>query len=476
MKTTYRLLALAVLVSGACSFDITNPNTPPLLGANPTREQVQEAVSGLLLGARADYADWALEAGIVGREAYRFDASDPRWIDELLTGPLDPGNIRFGGDHWFEQYRNIRTGHNILKVIGTATALTAQEQDAVRGFVKTIQALDFIGVLDAHSQDSIPIAVSGDPVKDPPAPFETNTVAWAYVSALLDTAENLLRTGGSAFPVQLTSGFGGFSTPATFAQFNRALKSRVEVYRGSMLLFGCGVDGTTCFGRALTILEDPDSSFLSTTAPLSRGVYHVYGTGSGDLANPLFQDTATSIQLVHPSIFTDAESSSAIPRQIDRRFATKVAQTAPPRSGGDPPLASDLVWIRYLSPIDPVPIIRNEELILLRAEARLGTGNLSGALDDVNVVRQTSGGLDPIALATWTALTPDEQLNRVLKERRYSLLFEGGHRWIDARRTNRLAQIPIDRPPDPAANFPGDVVHKTWPIPTDEVLARKPLP
>src|SRR2546428_1090032 len=99
MKTTYRLLALALLVSGACSFDITNPNTPPLLGANPTREQVQEAVSGLLLGARADYADWALEAGIGGREADRLDAPDPPWVDQLLVGPPHPRHIRVGGEH-----------------------------------------------------------------------------------------------------------------------------------------------------------------------------------------------------------------------------------------------------------------------------------------------------------------------------------------------------------------------------------------
>src|SRR2546426_9832850 len=102
MKTTYRLLALAVLVSGACSFDITNPNTPPLLGANPTREQVQEAVSGLLLGSRADYADWVLEAGIVGGGAHRLDAPDPPRIDEPRTGPLRPRHIRLGGEHWFE--------------------------------------------------------------------------------------------------------------------------------------------------------------------------------------------------------------------------------------------------------------------------------------------------------------------------------------------------------------------------------------
>src|SRR2546422_10107284 len=93
MKTTYRLLALAVLVSGACSFDITNPNTPPLLGANPTREQVQEPVSGLLLRARADYADWALEAGIVGGGAGRLGRPGPRGIDGLLAGPPDPRHI-----------------------------------------------------------------------------------------------------------------------------------------------------------------------------------------------------------------------------------------------------------------------------------------------------------------------------------------------------------------------------------------------
>src|SRR2546428_6663990 len=137
MKTTYRLLALALLVSGACSFDITNANTPPLLGANPTREQVQEAVSGLVLGSRADYADWVLEAGIVGREAYRFDASDPRWIDELLTGPLDPGNIRFGGDHRVEPDRNHPHGPQLRAAVWAGTPLPAAVQDALRGVVQT---------------------------------------------------------------------------------------------------------------------------------------------------------------------------------------------------------------------------------------------------------------------------------------------------------------------------------------------------
>src|SRR2546430_10410282 len=35
-------------------------------------------------------------------------------------------------------------------------------------------------------------------------------------------------------------------------------------------------------------------------------------------------------------------------------------------------------------------------------------------------------------------------LSAILRERKYSLLYEG-HRWVDMRRTGRLAQIIIDR-------------------------------
>ena len=54
-------------------------------------------------------ADWALDGGIFGREAYRFDGSDPRFVGELMQGPLDPGSGAFGGDHWAEEYAAIRT-------------------------------------------------------------------------------------------------------------------------------------------------------------------------------------------------------------------------------------------------------------------------------------------------------------------------------------------------------------------------------
>ncbi len=98
-------------------------------------------------------------------------------------------------------------------------------------------------------------------------------------------------------------------------------------------------------------------------------------------------------------------------------------------------LSSHLGWIRYATPSTPIPIIRNEELILLRAEANIGLSNLLPATDDINVVRTVSGKLASIPVLA----TPTAALDELLYNKRYSLLYEGGHRWIDMRHYSRLA-------------------------------------
>lgn len=446
--TTVRvLLLLGVLAGGACSFDIANPNSPNPPGDNPSRTEVVSAAIGLLIGHRSDEGDWVLDAGILGREAYRFDGSDPRFTSELLQGPLDPGGNAFGGDHWIEPYANIRSANDLLAVVGTATALTAAEQSAVSGFARTIQALDFLRVVNAHTQDSIPVDVTSD-VSAPPAAFKTQAEAFTHIVQLLDQAQTDLLAGGAAFPFLLPSGFAGFNTPVTFITFNRAIRARVAVYQND-------------FGTALIALG---ASFLNTGASLDLGVYVDYGTGAGDFTNPLAIDPQVGENFVHPSVETDAQLQPGGAR--DQRFLDKVVQR-PERSvgSGATQLSSHLGWIRYPSPGSPIPIIRNEELILLRAEANIGLGNLGPATDDINLIRTTSGGLALIGIPA----TPVAALDELLYNKRYSLLYEGGHRWIDARHYGRLATLPIDRP----AGTPPDQIFSTLPIPTAEVLPRR---
>ena len=93
---------------------------------------------------------------------------------------------------------------------------------------------------------------------------------------------------------------------------------------------------------------------------------------------------------------------------------------------------------------------------------------IDAALPDINFIRGESGGLAPIALAAWQALTDAERTDELLYNRRYSLLFEG-HRWIDMRRYGRLTDLPIDA----GTEF---VRFSRFPFPVRECDARVPTP
>ena len=126
--------------------------------------------------------------------------------------------------------------------------------------------------------------------------------------------------------------------------------------------------------------------------------------------------------------------------------------------------SANLVFTIYNSPNASVPIIRNEELILLRAEANINLSQLGPAVTDLNFVRQTSGLLAPYA-------GPVDQaslINELLYNKRYSLMYEGGHSWIDYRRYGLTANLQaIDR-----VGPPPDVIFPTLPIPTAETQPR----
>ena len=454
MKATRLLLALTVLGAGACTFNTTDPNNSSAIGPNPSRTEVSLAVIGIIQAARNDAAGWNLTTGILGREGYRFDTSEPRYVTELLQSPWDPGG--FGAGHWLNEYQTIRSANQLLDVIGTATLLSPAEQSATSGFAETMKAHQFMMILMGHAQDSIPYDVD-IPFTAKPAPFLHNNEVWDSVAALLDTADAKLAAGGAAFPFSLPSGFSGFDTPGTFRQFNRALKAAVDVYRGSIYC------GNPCYTTAMTALS---ASFIDAApnANMFLGVYFNFSTNAGDFPNPLFQNPQTSQNNVHPSI-RDSVSLTAAGDSDARYVAKTVARPLFTLPGST--RATDIGWIRYPATDAPIPIIRNEELILLRAEAEDRLGNTVAAANDVNYIRMHSGGLDSIA--NLSALPADTIMGAILVERKYSLLYEG-HRWFDMRRTGRIS---LANAYGLIKDFPADVIHPYYPIPEDEVNARK---
>ena len=435
--------SVAVLIAvGACKEStVPNFNTPDIdvLMNAPDANTVNTTVAGLLVGLRANVGTWATGLGILGREVYNLDGAEPRNVLGYLVGPLEPGG--FVADvGWSTSYRNILTAATVLAALEKVPTYTAAQKAATRGFVKTIIAQEYINQLRVRDTFGIVVDVPTDPTVL--GAFVTRDSAFKRAAALFDEAKVDLNAGGTAFPFPLTTGFAGFNTPATFLKVNRALKARGDVYRGA-------------WAEALVALSE---SFISTAsgsaASLATGAYHVFTSSSGDAVNPLFDGAPRALVAV-PSFLTDAQRR--VDNTPDLRASSKAVVTGVTLNTQS--VSSNVKITAYATNIAPVPIIKNEELILLRAEANYALNNRALAIQDLDFVRVNSGGLAPLGAAY-----AGDLVDEILYNRRYSLFDEYGHRWVDVRRYGRLATL--------EKALPTHKIFPVVPIPVDECNQR----
>jgi hypothetical protein len=458
------VLAVSAVACNKSDIDITNPNVA-LAGAvasDPTALQL--LATGLIVDQRATRSAIITNSGILGREMYTYTPQEGRNTTHFLLGitvgskqELDPTG--FANGSWSGQYSLLRDAFNFKNTVTATASLTAAQKAASIGFSETLEGLMIFEI--AETRDSLGGLID---INDNPfvlAPFVSRDSMYKYAMSILDDGASKLATGGAAFPFTLAPGFAGFNTPSTFAQFNRALKAKVAVH------YATRGGGSAAWQAALTALGQSFINAGATTrAALDVGVYDTYAPAP-DTPNPLTQATNTNLY-AHMSIQADAQLKAS--GQPDDRYTAKIRTGLPSRQG---PTANNLptsapstlgfsIWPTQSSTI---PIIRNEELILLRAEAKQGSGDKGGAIADLNIVRQNSGGLPASTLTA--ASSDDAVITAILYEKRYSLLMEGD-RWMDMRRYGKIDLLPLDIPSGPNKNF----VAKVMPVPQAECLNR----
>src|SRR5687768_17939009 len=142
--TSRRIAALALAAAaGGCSDsfvpDYNNPTLPPALD-DPA--QLQGQASGLLAGDREQHAFQILVLETMGRDAYRIDVADPRYLLQPL-GQYSPGAFLVDFT-WNSLYRTIRGAQILTRGVDASDALSAEEKAATRGFSRTIQALQYV--------------------------------------------------------------------------------------------------------------------------------------------------------------------------------------------------------------------------------------------------------------------------------------------------------------------------------------------
>lgn len=464
MQARYALLAASLILTLASCKEPTvqNYNSPTVEEAGKDPSALQLQATGLLSQLRGPMIGHTSDVGIFGRESFNYFPTDGRSHTHYVfgPGPIDYSGFATGSGVWNAAYNNGRNIVNFLAGVATAPIVQAQK-DAAAGFAKTIEALGYLYVIATRDTIGAIIEIRADPKEL--APFVSRDAVYSFISARLDEADADLAAAGTAtFPFVLTSGFVGFNTPTTFRQFNRAIAARALAYRGSIAQFssptGAACAPTSCYAQALTALG---ASFLNTASALNTGPFHTYSTSTGDAQNSLFFSTTSDI-VAHPSILTDAALRPSGAR--DARLIAKVDTATPtkqPNAGPTSGISSSIRFRFYADRNAGIRIIRNEELILLRAEARWFTGDKVNAIADIDFIRTNSGGLTASTLTPGS--TDAEFITELLAQRRYSLLFEG-HRWIDHRRFNLLGLLPRDQS--------NHWVAKVQPVPQSECLIR----
>jgi starch-binding outer membrane protein, SusD/RagB family len=423
-----------LMCASSCKVEpVLDPNNPGLgpISANPTLGEIQNLVTGIESGMRDNINFYLDDVGVIGREFYRFSTSDPRFTSDLLgkgTAVLD-NNTFYITNPYAARYRVVKNTNILFTGLTNTTATITDAQRKVgKAYANTVKAHELLMVLNLEYDNGIRVDVANPNAL---GPFLTKAQSLDEIINLLNTAYTDLTANAAAnLPFNTTL----FSNNAgQFARFNRALAARLAVYKAD-------------WAGALTALNN---SFFDINGNLNTGVFYTFSAAGGDQLNPMFfpQNSSGETRVAQPLFITDAEAG-------DNRLSKTPARTSSTTQDG---LTSGYDFFVYKTNVDKIPIIRNEELLLIYAEAKAqlgGAANLADAITAINKIR-AAAGLLPYA----GAVTQPAVIDEMLKQRRYSLYGEG-HRWIDMRRYGRLGTLPLDRA--------GDDVWVQFPRPASE--------
>ena len=421
--------------------DLNSPSVVSVL-SGASRVQIEQLGTGVQWAMRDNYYTFSWIAGSVGRECIVFNATDSRYYTELLgSSTINPGGIFFG---WYNSFNATRRRAEVFMGSANNTiALTAEEKSACVGYGKTVQAYAMLNCINMMPDVGIRTDVSDI---TNPGPFADYAASLVYCKKLVDDGAAALDKGGAKFPFVLASGYAGFSTPADFKKFNRAVAARVAMFQKDW----------PGMNAALS------ASFLNLTGSITAGPLFNYSLTSLDVPNAFFLPyNSTAPVCVQRSFVTEAETGDkrVFGTSVRDGGVAKIKARPSIAIGGIPPSTFELQPV--LANTSSMPIIRNEELLLMYAEGQIQAGTLSAAVAALDSVR-SKAGLAKLATAKPTIIADkDKLIDEVLNQRRYSLYMEGGHRWFDMRRYNKLATLPKD--------LPNHTVFNSFPKPQAEI-------
>ncbi len=469
-------LAAGLAVAGCKDNPIAPPIDAPTVDAlsNLTRTTLQQLAIGVTAQDRSAYASTGVVIlpEILARDVYRIDASEPRYVGETLGGQADPGSFA-GGSGFSPFYTATRAANTVLLALKNPppNIFSEDEINAANGFFRTMKALDFYRVIELRDTVGIPLQTD-----EPRAitPVYCKQYVLTYIAALLDSANaDFLAAGDSVantdtskatvwktvpftLPTSWSSHGRDYNQVRNLRRFNRGLKGKVDFYRA--------IDRQAPQPSLLPTAVSELTEALGGAGPgavpasdLKVGIYYHFDPVGDQFSNPRADNKIAAFAGLQDSIpANDTRSSKVTLRTCDKPPCTLTATQG---------LSSDYTF-SFAAPtnantIVPIPLITDEELVLLRAQAYIEENQLNNALLDINSVHNVYSPTPYTAFAN-----QDAARKAVLFEKRWSLLFEGPQRLVDLRAYGYLDEAHF------AKALPTDPFNQAFPLPRAELNAR----
>lgn len=451
MKTIYRtikclLLAVFMLLINSCdSFvDVELPNSQL---TNVAVFDNMTTANAAMAGLYSNLRDASILRGGSGGISYYLGL----YTDELDYYQQSPTNQFYTNtlvaseaevlDIWNQTYKHIYAANAIIEGTANSTNLSETGRKQLRGECLFIRGILHLNLLNVFGD--IPYITRTDYLENSKVKRVSENVVYDAIIADLKEASNLLP---EAYPTN----------------------ERVRPNRAAALAI---------LARAYLYHKQYADALNSASAVITNPLY----VWENDLTKTFLKGSTSTIWQFMPNsntnytpeseaILTSRPSLVALTPEFINAFETgdrrKISWI------GSVTVGTETWYYNYKYKHNPAVggntteysiILRLAEQYLIRAEAKLMSGDLDGARDDLNVIRHTAG------LNNTSALTVEELLTEIIRQRRFELFTEFGQRFFDLKRTGRL-----DSELKPKKQG-WDSNDRLWPIPQKEILANPNL-
>lgn len=353
-------------------------------------------------------------AGLAGQELSYFTTGN--YQDEFKNNNISlSSHSLLSNAIWSPAYKYIYAANLALEKISVSTTLSPNVKSTLIAEAKFIRSFCYFYLVNLFSD--VPLITKTDYTENQHVPRTSVALIYQQIIKDLEEAKVDLSTGYIGSEKTRPNKWSAFAMLARVQLYN---KNWEEAEKLSTEIIASGT---------YALLTDPRRIFLKNSAEAIWQLQNVnpsYNTWEG-------KEFLPSGSTVQPTYFLSPELIKAFENGDIRKAAWDSIRTylgriihIPAKYRNTTPNAAITEY--YM-------VLRLAEQYLIRSEARAQQSNISGAQQDINIIRSRAGLGNTLAKDKVSLLLAIEQ------ERQIELMAEWGHRWMDLKRTGRASAV-----------------------------------